>query len=421
MSLIPEYSRRDSDDESDDSVDSTRRHSTKRASTHLDDVPSKYQENGSGQARGSRDSKVAPDARSKHISDTELRTDSDSGDSYTRLDSASSSERRTSSRSDRESASKVPGSSSPLPPAVAIRNPMIPPKATYGGLGHRWFPAAEAFRGKWRTKNHSGKPRGWYGLSCAYDDDDFKVQGIEVYFKTVSSAPSFFQLEIEKVIVDLTAAAKEPILFQRVTYKGSLVVVVGSAEAAARLLRVRNIAGYKVGAKVHSSESNNVGKITNVPLHHSDEQLQEWFVSQGVIHARRQVVYKRQADERVERVPTFNVVLTFRPDKKMPTTIVPKPEAAEYLGDRPFVVRPHFEPPVQCMCCQRFGHMARYCLRTPRCKVCSGPHSYRTCNRKDKPHCANCHGPHAATFTRCPLRRLAAVEKRWSYETNDDL
>lgn len=175
-----------------------------------------------------------------------------------------------------------------------------------------------------------------------------------------------------------------------------------------------------VGAKVHSGESNNVGKITNVPLHHSDEQLQEWFVSQGVIHARRQVVYKRQADERVERVPTFNVVLTFRPDKKMPTTIVPKPEAAEYLGDRPFVVRPHFEPPVQCMCCQRFGHMARYCLRTPRCKVCSGPHSYRTCNRKDKPRCANCHGPHAATFTRCPLRRLAAVEKRWSYETNDD-
>ncbi|KAH7976112.1 hypothetical protein HPB52_008671 [Rhipicephalus sanguineus] len=413
------------DEDPDSSEDSALRHSTKRAKMHSDNVHSKYQDNAPGQASGSKDSHLWPDARFRHLSDTESHMDSDSGESYSRSDCDScsdsdcSNERRSPSKSHQESVSKGQVSPSPLPEPAVTRNPMLPPKATYGGLGRRWLPAAQAFRGKRRNKDCGAKPRGWYGLSCSYDDD-FKVEGIEVYFKTVGSAPSFLQLEIEKVTVDLTAAAKEPILFQRVTYNGSLVVVVRSAEAAARLLRVRNIAGYKVGVKVHSGDSNNVGKITNVPLAYSDEQLQEWFVSQGVIHARRQVVYKRQVDQRVERVPTFNVVLTFRPDKKMPTTVVPRPEAAEYLGDRPFVVRPHFEPPVQCMCCQRFGHMARYCLRTPRCKVCSGPHSYRTCDRKDRPRCANCHGPHAATFTRCPLRRLAAVEKRWSYDSKDD-
>lgn len=351
----------------------------------------------------------------------EWRTDS--GESYSDSDSDSdsdsSSKRESPPPSDPESNSKTQVSPSPEPaPTPVARNPMVPPKATYGGLGRRWLPAAEAFRGKWRARNRGRGARGWYGLSCTYDDD-FKVAGIELYFKTVGSAPSFLQLEIEKVTIDLTAAAKEPILFQRVTYNGSLVVVVGSAEAAARLLRLRNIAGHKVGVKVFADGGNNVGKITNVPIAHSDEQLQEWFVSQGVIHARRQVIYKRQVDERVERVPTFNVILTFRPDKRMPTTVVPKPEVAKFLGDRPFVVRPHFEPPVQCMCCQRFGHMARYCLRTPRCKVCSGPHSYKKCDRRGEPRCANCHGPHAATFTRCPLRRLAAVEKRWSYESKD--
>lgn len=389
---------------------------------HLGDVECKLEDSATGPANGSKDSHLKADAgSSRHSSDTD--TDSYKWCSHSDSDSDSDSdcwsERPSPPTSDQEASSKDRANPSPPSTTAVVQTPLVPPKATYGGLGRRWLPAAEAFHGKWKNKNRGSKKRGWYGLSCKYDDD-FKVEGIEVYIKTVGSSPSFLQLEIEKVTLDLTAAAKEPILFQRVTYNGSLVVVVGSAEAAARLLRVRFIAGHKVGVKVHPGARNNIGKITNVPLRYSEEQLQEWFVSQGVIHARRQVLYKRKADNRVERVPTFNVILTFRPDKKMPTTVVPKPEAAKHLGDRPFVVRPHFEPPVQCMICQRFGHMARYCLRTPRCKVCSGPHSYKNCNRRDRPKCANCHGSHAATFTRCPLRRLAAVERRWSHEGVED-
>ncbi|KAH6921512.1 hypothetical protein HPB50_002092 [Hyalomma asiaticum] len=320
---------------------------------HLGDVERKYEGSATGPENGSQDSHLKADAGSSgHSSDTDA--DSYKWCSHSDSDSDSESdcwsERPSSPTCDQEASSKDQANPSSPSTTVAAQTvaALVPPKATYGGLGRRWLPAAEAFHGKWRNKNRGIKKRSWYGLSCKYDDD------------------------------------------------------------------------FKVGVKVHPGARNNIGKITNVPLRYSEEQLQEWFVSQGVIHARRQVLYQRKADNRVERVPTFNVILTFRPDKIMPTTVVPKPEVAKYLGDRPFVVRPHFEPPVQCMICQRFGHMARYCLRTPRCKVCSGPHSYKNCNRRDRPKCANCHGPHAATFTRCPLRRLAAVERRWSHEGIED-
>lgn len=373
---------------------------------------------------------TSPSSHSKdsdEVCERSTQSDSDSqscssGDSTshsgTESDSESDSKSDTESDSESEAGSKpeASGASSRYSAPSSVQSSRCTPKPTYGGLGRRRLPAAGS--GRW-YQEYRGCRRGWFDVPPSYDED-FKVEGIEIFLKTVGDAPSFLQLEIERVTTDLIEAAKEPILSQRLTYYGSLIVTVGSAEAAARLLRMRMIAGYKVSVKVKSDKRDNIGKITNVPLGYTDQELQESFVSQGVIHARRQVAYKRQVDMRVERVPTFNVILTFRPDRDMPTTIMPKAEAIRILGDRPFVVRPHYEPPIQCMCCQRFGHMARFCLRSPRCKVCSGPHSYKECNNKAQPFCANCKGPHAATFTRCPLRRLAAVERCWSFETTGD-
>ncbi|KAK8774107.1 hypothetical protein V5799_011353 [Amblyomma americanum] len=356
---------------------------------------------------------------SDEVSELRSQSDSDSdrgSSSHSSTEPDLDSDTRPGLRSQAGSKPQASGPYSRSSAASSVQSSKFTATATYGRLGRRRLPAAGS--GRWYPTGR-GSGRRWFRIPSSYDED-FTVQGIEVFIKTVGDAPSFLQLEVKRVTTDLIEVVKEPIPSQRVTYNGNLIVTVGSAEAAARLLRTRQIAGYKVSVKVKSDKHSNIGKITNVPLGFTDEELQGCFVSQGVIHARRQVVYTRQADMRVERVPTFNVILTFRPDKVMPTTVVPKGEATKALGDRPFVVRPHYEPPIQCMCCQRYGHMARFCLRSPRCKVCSGPHNYKECAKKDRPLCANCKGPHAATFTRCPLRRLAAIERIWSLEGTED-
>lgn len=245
-------------------------------------------------------------------------------------------------------------------------------------------------------------------------DEDEEVEGIEIFFKSVPDEPSMLQLPTNQVMTILAMTAQEPIRFQRITFNGTLVVLATSAEAAARLLQVRYIMDHKVGVKVPAGKGHHIGRITNVPLRVTEKQLVQFFVSQGVIHARRQVDFKKGPDGEVQRVPNYNVILTFRTDRRMPTYLVPDDEAAKLVGERPLVVRAHYEPPVQCMRCQRFGHMARYCFREERCKVCAGPHLYKNCDRRNNPKCANCTGPHPATFNRCPVYRSAAVERKWT-------
>lgn len=346
----------------------------------------------------SSDSGAGPGSDSASKRNTYFESDSDSSS-----DSSSDEYSESNSNEDPEE----PDTTQPQPGRL-IKYPV---KATYGGLNsHRWRPVS----GNWKKyRKDQDSKRGWYGLESSYDDD-FKVEGIQILFKTKGAAPSFLQLEIERVTTDLMEAAKDPILFQRVTYKGRLVVVVGTTEAAARLLRVREVAGYEVASKALSSDNaNNLGRIFNVPLGCTNEELQECFVSQGVIRAWRQMAYKRQTGLISRNSPSVSVILTFRPDRPMPESVVPKGNAVQVLGEEPFMVTPFYSPPIRCKRCQRFGHTQAYCERSRRCKNCAGPHDYKECDRLGRPKCANCKGPHPASYTKCPFRRLEAAEKQF--------
>lgn len=363
-----------------------------------------------GRVRGSD----RPAKRLQYDSQRRPTTSSDSGvgpGSYSKrcayFESDSESSSDLSSDAESEPNSKVDQQDPQTAQLQQGRLIKYPVKATYGGLNSiRWAPVAG--NGKYR-KNQDSK-RGWYGL----DDDDFKVEGIQILFKTMGGAPSFLQLEIERVTTDLMEAAKDPILFQRVTYKGRLIVVVGTTEAAARLLRVSQVAGYEVACKALSPDkTNNIGRIFNVPTGVTNEELQESFVSQGVIRAWRQLAYQRQTGPVSRSTPSASVILTFRPDRPMPESVVPKGNAVQVLGEQPYMVTPFYSPPIRCKWCQRFGHTKAYCDRSRRCRNCARPHDVKECDRLGRPKCANCNGPHPASYTKCPLRRLEAAEKQF--------
>ena len=83
---------------------------------------------------------------------------------------------------------------------------------------------------------------------------------------------------------------------------------------------------------------------------------------------------------------------------------------------------------MQCYNCQNFGHIAKTCTTSPRCRECAGCHQSKNCplgfNASPKSlKCALCGGPHCAKYYYCPVRsgeeiRLQ-VENRF-YPTDAD-
>ena len=69
---------------------------------------------------------------------------------------------------------------------------------------------------------------------------------------------------------------------------------------------------------------------------------------------------------------------------------------------------------VQCLLCQRYGHVQRGCTFSTRCLYCGQQHQKADCPQiKVNPNhftCANCDGPHPAHDRACPARLEAATE-----------
>ncbi|XP_077497693.1 uncharacterized protein LOC144108302 [Amblyomma americanum] len=194
--------------------------------------------------------------------------------------------------------------------------------------------------------------------------------------------------------------------------QGSLVVYVKSSEAFNRLKSVTAISGIPVQAELPRWFHRHAGKIRNVSALFSEKCLLELLAEQGVIHVRRQLAHSQRADGTVRVKSTNHVVLHFGPDR-------PRPRQVK-LGLKLYDVHYYSPPPVQCTKCQAFDHVARACTNGYRCKICSGPHAYRICTKRNRVRCANCAGDHKATFAACPAKlrevkrtRMARQREEW--------
>jgi len=71
--------------------------------------------------------------------------------------------------------------------------------------------------------------------------------------------------------------------------------------------------------------------------------------------------------------------------------------------------------PLQCKCCQRFGHTQRNCGYAPRCVACGGSHLSGDCPApRGQPRCCSCEGNHTANYSGCVKWKeaRAALAKR---------
>ncbi|KAM7286493.1 uncharacterized protein ISCGN_030296 [Ixodes scapularis] len=228
--------------------------------------------------------------------------------------------------------------------------------------------------------------------------------GIPVLFKLNDPSQSFWKVNPNKLAQEIVATSQEKVLSQRIDKNGGLTVTVASAEAANNLLKLNALAGIKVDVVVPQSYSKNLGKIWGVPLDYSDDQLGEYLRDDGVISAQRQMKFTRREDGPVTKHPLTTVILKFREDLQLPARIK--------LGFHSFPVQEHCEAPTQCYNCQRYGHLARDCRSSRRCKICAGPHHHKECPTPREPQCANCGSRHVSTYAGCIRKQAAHAAKK---------
>ncbi|KAH6947725.1 hypothetical protein HPB50_020931 [Hyalomma asiaticum] len=83
-----------------------------------------------------------------------------------------------------------------------------------------------------------------------------------------------------------------------------------------------------------------------------------------------------------------------------------------YLGFSSHPVEEYLGPARRCYNCQRYGHLAKNCNGTRRCKICAEDYHHKDCKSIRQPKYANCNGPHAASFSGYPQNKAAAIQHR---------
>ncbi|XP_077548032.1 uncharacterized protein LOC144160707 [Haemaphysalis longicornis] len=226
---------------------------------------------------------------------------------------------------------------------------------------------------------------------------------IPVVIQPTQPGCSFWRLNPNLLASAVVSIAQEKVLTHRFNKDGGLVVTVSTLNAANRLLAVTELVGMTVQARLPRSYSATCGKIDDVPLEYTDEELLSYLRDQGVTSAKRQVSYDRGENGVVAERRRKTVLLEFPNGSALPKRI--------FLGFCSYPVEEYLGTATQCFKCQRHGHIAKYCNGPVRCKICAGPHSYKDCTSRAHPRCANCDGPHPATFGACPQKKAATLAR----------
>lgn len=193
-----------------------------------------------------------------------------------------------------------------------------------------------------------------------------RFEGIPVVFRPIEEMRTFWKVNPNVVALEIVVLAKEKVRSFRVNKDGSFSVTVSSLASAKSLLSRAQVAGLLVKPFIPESFMRNVGEIRHVPLEYTEEQLTEYLIEAGVILARRQTRYIRQEDGTVASHSLKSVILQFRYDRPLPGKV--------FLGFTSHLVEEYLGPARRCCNCERFGHLAKNCRETRRCKICAEDH-----------------------------------------------
>ncbi|KAL1470248.1 hypothetical protein MTO96_040541 [Rhipicephalus appendiculatus] len=148
-----------------------------------------------------------------------------------------------------------------------------------------------------------------------------RAAGVPVIFKPTQPDRSFWKVNPNLLASAVVTTAQEKVLSHRLNKDGSLVVTMSSVPAANRLLAVTELAGVAVEARVPYSYSATYGRIQDVPVEYSDDDLKEYSSEQGVISAKRQVAYIPNEDGVVTETRRRSVILEFSKDAPLPNRV----------------------------------------------------------------------------------------------------
>lgn len=147
------------------------------------------------------------------------------------------------------------------------------------------------------------------------------------------------------------------------------------------------------------------GVIRNIDTSFSLEDIIANIRSVKQVIAARRLNRRVKEGEEVKYEPTKTVVLTFK------GSMLPKTVSLYYVT---LEVRTYILPVVRCTKCLRFGHNAKACKGTERCRNCGGePHPDRVCDTK----CIHCGENHNALFPECrELKRQQNIKQLMAFE-----
>ncbi|KAH7936319.1 hypothetical protein HPB52_021418 [Rhipicephalus sanguineus] len=231
-----------------------------------------------------------------------------------------------------------------------------------------------------------------------------RAAGVPVIFKPTQPDRNFWKVNPNLLASAVVTTAQEKVLSHRLNKDGSLMVTTSSIPAANRLLAVTDLAGIAVEARVPYSYSATYGRIQDVPVEYSDDDLKEYLSEQGVISAKRQVAYIPNEDGAVTETRRRSVILEFSKDAPLPNRVS--------FGFCSYPVTEYIGSATQCFRCQRHGHIAKYCNGPIRCKICAGAHTHKECTSRSQPRYANCGADHAASYGGRPKKQAATLARK---------
>lgn len=189
----------------------------------------------------------------------------------------------------------------------------------------------------------------------------------------------------------------------KITAMGCFVVHVLKSATVVKLQRMKTLLGAAVEVTLSTWYTRNMAKIRSIPLYVTNEEVLDALESVGVMAVRRAVSYTRLDNGDCIETPKSTVILVFAPEvTELPTTVTVEGEEYE--------IEPCQQVPIQCMNCFAFGHQARRCQSSVRCKLCAGHHNHHACQFPGGYLCVNCGGGHAATYSSCPAKQRAIAE-----------